>query len=377
MSFFGLLKAEFRAIFTNAAILLTVFGGSILYSFLYPQPYVNQLPKEQKIVLVDLDLTPYSRKVARMVDASAGVSISKRAFSLQEAKQSIEKNEAMGYLLIPKNFYKDVNLGKSPSLVYGGNATYFLTYGTIAESIFEVSKKMNSDIKLKRKLYDKKTLSSTKNQINLNSRPVFNTTIGYMNYIIPAVFILILHQIILIGVGLQGATQTGCKDGYWSGISTWKLYSARMFAHFVVYVPICLYYIGFCFEYYHIPHLANLHVLSILLFSMIFSAIALGLLIGEIFPRRELVTFFVLISSMPLVFSIGFIWPVQLVEPWVSILVQFVPLTPAVLSMLELNQMGADFVDVYDKCLQVILLGIMYLAMSVLILRYKKHSIRL
>ena len=44
MSWWDICKNELRAVFTNQAILLTVFGGVLLYSFLYPLPYTKQIP---------------------------------------------------------------------------------------------------------------------------------------------------------------------------------------------------------------------------------------------------------------------------------------------------------------------------------------------
>jgi ABC-2 type transport system permease protein len=39
MSWWDICKKEMAAIFKNPAILLTVFGGVVFYSFLYPLPY--------------------------------------------------------------------------------------------------------------------------------------------------------------------------------------------------------------------------------------------------------------------------------------------------------------------------------------------------
>ena len=42
MSWCDVIQNEWSAIFTNPAILLTVFGGVLLYSFLYPLPLPNR-----------------------------------------------------------------------------------------------------------------------------------------------------------------------------------------------------------------------------------------------------------------------------------------------------------------------------------------------
>ncbi len=44
MTLFELFKAELKALFTNPVVVLTVFGGVVFYSFLYPLPYAKQIP---------------------------------------------------------------------------------------------------------------------------------------------------------------------------------------------------------------------------------------------------------------------------------------------------------------------------------------------
>ena len=48
----------------------------------------------------------------------------------------------------------------------------------------------------------------------------------------------------------------------------------------------------------------------LLAMPFLLSVIFLGMILGQLIPRRELATVVVLLSSLPLVFSAGFIWPV-------------------------------------------------------------------
>lgn len=369
MSFYELIKAEFKAILTNPAILLTVIGGAILYSFLYPQPYINQLPRKQKVILIDLDNTSFSRHVARMVNATPQIALTKQAYDIKKAQKSIQDGEVEGYLLIPKNFYKDVRLHKSPTLVYGANATYFLVYGSIAEAIFEVTKELSKKIKEN----SAKNFATKKSPpIKLNARPAFNPTMGYINYVIPAVFIIIFHQIMLIGASIQGATQTELVSGYWLKVSPLKLMFARILVYLVIYLPIGIYYMGFCFQRYGVPHVASMDILVLFMIPFVISATSLGMFLGEIIPRRELATFFVLVSSLPLVFTAGFVWPTYAIAPFLNFLVQWFPSTPTTISLVKLNQMGANFSQVYDKWLQICLLGVLYMILAFLLMRGKR-----
>ncbi len=363
MNMLSLLKLELKAILTNKAILLTVIGGALLYSFLYPQPYKKQLPMEQKIALIDMDKTPLSNKIARLINATPQVHIAMELHDLYKLKELMGKREIFGYIYIPKNFSKDIMLKKSPAIAYGGNASFLLVYGTVVESIYEVLRHEGGQIR------------GSKELIHLSSKPAFNHTLGYTSYVIPAVFILILHQIMVIGVSLQGATQNEQKSGYWMDIEPFRLMMVRFLAYLIVYFPICVYYVGFCFESYFIPVNANYNIILALLVVLIFAAVSLGVLLGEFIKRKEHVTFLILVSSLPLVFSAGFVWPIELLPRWLNVLVQFYPSTPAILSFVELNQMGASFAQVSLKVLQLCLLGVSYFFLALLRLRIKTNSL--
>ncbi|HAS63287.1 MAG TPA: ABC transporter, partial [Vibrio sp.] len=135
MSLFELIKAELKALLTNPVVILTVFGGVVFYSFLYPLPYSHQTPREQKVSVVNLDNSQTSYQLERMVDATPQVRIVQRDSSIAAAKSAFLEGEISGILVIPEHFYKDLLLGKSPTLAYAGDASYFLVYGTIVEGL--------------------------------------------------------------------------------------------------------------------------------------------------------------------------------------------------------------------------------------------------
>ena len=53
--FCTLFRLECRALFSDRAILLTLFVGILFYAALYPLPYANQVARELPVLLVDED----------------------------------------------------------------------------------------------------------------------------------------------------------------------------------------------------------------------------------------------------------------------------------------------------------------------------------
>lgn len=353
MSWWQVFRCECQAIFTNSALLLTVFGGVVMYSFLYPLPYSQQLPREQAIVVVNLDNTATSRELERMVDATPQVQILQHAYSLKDAQHSLNQGDVHGILVIPKNFSRDLLLGKSPTLAYAGDAAYFLIYGTVVEGLASAGGTLSVKAKVSRMVMSGENLVLASNQyapVKLSMQPVFNPSNGYVNYVAPAVFVLILHQTLLIAAGLVGGEQNESRRagiaGYWQRSATIDRWSARLVILVLTYIPLALYYFGFSFQFYGISRLASMGNILAMLIPFLAAVIGLGMVMGELIPRRELATLIVVLSSLPLVFCAGFIWPTSELPLGLQYLAKFFPSTPAINGFLRLNQMGASFQQV-------------------------------
>lgn len=343
--FIALLKAELKALFTNPVVLLTVFGGVVFYSFLYPLPYTQQTPREQTLSIVNLDKSQASYQLERMVDATPQVKVIQRDSTIEDAKQAFLNRKVSGILVIPEHFYKDLLLGKSPTLAYAGDASYFLVYGTIVEGLSQAGGTLAAKSKVSRLVMEGEPLSLAAQHYSatsINLKPTFNPRMGYVDYVVPAVFVLILQQTMIMAAGLMGGTQKH-GNGYWSHTTPLRLILVRSIVLVAVYYLLSMYYFGASFTSHGVNTLASAGHLLLLLLPFLQASCLCGIWLGSVTPRRELVTLVVLISSMPLIFSAGFIWPLEAIPRPIIWISNLFPSTPAIQSFLSLNQMGASW----------------------------------
>ncbi|MBT0341249.1 ABC transporter permease [Vibrio campbellii] len=348
MTLWQLIKTEFRSVMTNPVVVLTVFGGVVFYSFLYPLLYAQQTPREQPIAIVNLDGSQTSLKLERMVDATPQVKVVTRLHTIADAKQAFLNREITGFLVIPEHFYKNLLLGSSPTLAYAADASYFLVYGTVVEGLATAGGTLGAEVKVSKMVIDGVPLSMASHDysaIKLNMKPTFNPTMGYIEYVVPAVFVLILQQTLIMAIGLQTGTQRHGR-GYWSQVPTGALLFARTLVFVAIYYLLSAYYFGFSFERLNVNHIANAVELLTLLLPFLLGCCGLGLWLGYLLPRRELVTLVVLVSSMPLIFLAGFIWPVESIPAPLLWFADLSPSTWAIKGFLALNQMGATWQQV-------------------------------
>ncbi len=354
MTFWQFLLADLRAIVTDKAIAITLFGGVLFYSVLYPLPYLNEVPTEQKLVVIDQDHSSLSRRLIRHADASPKISVSGLVSSIDEAQTWIESGRANGLLMIPSGFRKDLLLGRGATLSYGGDANYFLIYSAVVEGLVSVGLDAGKYVQLVGLLAhgeSAKAADRSLNAVKLNSVPAFNPGLGYTSYVVPGVLLLVLHQTLLIGTGILGAGQWQAQ-GYWRKVSPLMLICGRISVFFLIYTLFTSLYVGHCYYWYGVSVQATLGQVALFLLPFLLSTAVTGIAFSCLFTRRDLPTQVLLLISMPILFVSGFVWPLELIpDPliWIS---TFIPAVPAIIGMLQLNQMGASWASIMPLWLQ-------------------------
>ncbi|MEZ9819374.1 ABC transporter permease [Shewanella sp. 10N.286.45.A1] len=353
MSFLQLILAELKAILADKTIVLTVFGGVLFYAILYPLPYLNQVPTDQQLVVVDHDNSSLSRQLIRHADASPKIKVVAKVGSIDEAKSWIETGRAHGLLVIPADFRRDLLLGRGVTLSYGGDASYFLIYSAVAEGLIAAGLDAGKNVQrlgLLAQGSGAQAADKSLDVVKLNSIPAFNPSLGYTPYIVPGLFLLILHQTLLIGTSILGASQWR-ETGYWQQISPFKLICGRMAAFMFIYTLLTSFYVGYCYYWYDVSLQASFGQVALLLLPFLLATTAAGIAFSSLFIRRDLPTQVLLLISMPILFVSGFVWPTALIPESVVAMSQIFPAVPGIMAMLELNQMGASWQSIMPQWL--------------------------
>ncbi|RXJ70450.1 ABC transporter [Veronia nyctiphanis] len=372
MAWLSLLKRELKAFLTNPAAVFTVFGGVIIYSLLYPVPYSQQTPRELAVAVVDLDDSQISREFTRMMDATPEIAINRSISDVEQAAPLIATGKIDGVVLIPEHFYKDLLMGKSPVVSVAGDASFFLVYGTVAKGVVNAGKDLGGKVKVAKSVLRNTPLALASKQytpFDLNMTPVYNPTMGYGNYAIPGVFMLILQQTLMLAAGLIGCQQAAQKSpSYWQQANPLIVILTRGTLLVLVYLMMSMYYLGACLEANGINRLSNPADLATVVLPFLFATAGLGMMLGYLFKRAEVLSLIVLVSSMPLLFVSGFIWPSAALPEWLNGLAQLAPSTAIIPAVLQLNQMGAPQSEVMHFTVQLMIQAIAYTSIASLLL---------
>jgi ABC-2 type transport system permease protein len=132
----------------------------------------------------------------------------------------------------------------------------------------------------------------------------------------------------------------------------------------LLYCFFSAFYIGWCYYLYGVGLLASLGQVLLLMLPFLLATACCGVAFSTLFHRRDLPTQVLLLSSMPILFVSGFVWPLTLIPQPLVWLSQLVPAVPGIMGMLQLNQMGADWSQVQPRWLQLWGLLLFYLPLA-------------
>ena len=367
MKFFEVFKGELKLIVTDVALMLTVIGGVLLYSFLYPQPYVKQSVTNIPVSIVDYDRSDASRNLVFKLKSTPQMDVVREDMSRQDALDALVANKIKALIIIPAHFERDLKLSHAPTIALGVDNSYFLIYGAVLEASMKSIMQEAGGLKAAKLLVQQVPMQSVKKEISpfsLNVINLFNRYSSYTEYVIPAVFVLILQQTLLIGMGILGGgiNERMCRreDGYYMRAKVSQMIASRYLIFGGLFFMHMLYYFGFSFTFFDITHLADIGTL--LAFGTLFltASLSLGLFLGALFSEREIATPTVLFSSLPLVFSAGFVWPKEAIPAYIYDIALFIPSTPAIDGFLKINQFGAELSAVGTNALILLTQTVVY-----------------
>ena len=151
-------------------------------------------------------------------------------------------------------------------------------------------------------------------------------------------------------------------------------YFGRSLAYFVHYCSFILFYHCVVYNIFDFPRRGEL--LPMVVFSLVFlaSVINLGMVVSQIFLRRESSMQLFLYLSIPVLFLANFSWPAYLMPRWMTSISYILPSTFAVPAWLSIEQMGADIYDVAPKLYLLAVQAVVYAVLGLLLTRIRDKA---
>lgn len=383
-----------KMILKDEGVILFFFFLPIAYPLIYSWIYNNEVVREVPVVIVDDSHSFMSREFARKFDASPDVCVAYHSKTMSEAQSLIGHGKAYGILYFPQDFEKKLGRMEQAHVGVYCDMSYMLTYKAIFQTATAISSSMGAEIQtqLSGNKTDREDEITTK-PLDFEDVPIFNTTGGYGNFVLPGVLVLIIQQALVLGVGMIAGTRRekfraiqkgksveespvpdSCSlpQGY-GALST---LAGQSLAYLLIF-SVMLAWITLV-----VPHLfgfvSMVHGKDLLLFftPYLLACIFMAITVSPLIRYRESVILVVVFTSVPLLFLSGVSWPQNNIPGvWQGVSWLF-PSTFAVRGFIRMSSMGALLNDVSTEYIVLWIQTLIYFTMALIIthMRVRKYN---
>ncbi|SHI72951.1 ABC transporter permease [Fibrobacter sp. UWP2] len=376
--------AEWKLFYTDpAAVLLLVVAG-VLYAFYYPTPYVKQTVTKIPVAVVDLDHTMMSRELTQMAASTQQVEVRYIYSEIREAEMALASEDIYGFMVIPQDMEKNLRNGESVNVNVFTHGAYVMLHGNIGTAFTTCALTVGATTKVKRIALGKKVPAAKamamRDPVPLSIQTLYNNTGSYSNYVVPSVLVVILQQTLVIGICILGGARAHRRfrrKHRESPVENETLpyrYFGRSLAYFLHYCTFILFYHCVIYNVFDFPRRGE--VLPMVAFAIVFlfAVINFGMVISQVFLRRETAMQIFLYASIPILFLTNFSWPTALMPAWMRGFSCLLPSTFAVPAWLSIEQRGADIFDAAGLLIPLASQAVFYLLLGLLLTHVRDDS---
>lgn len=366
MRFFADVIDALKDLFANKSARMTMVVSILIYACMYPQPYVGEIVRDVPMAIIDQDGSTASRELTRRLDATDGIKLTAVTSTLPEAERLFYERKVHGIVLIPTNFERDLLRGRFSPIAAYGDGSYFVLYNSFATAVSTVARNVGSEVRFARLTalgLDEGTANTLIAPVTSVTVPLFNPTGGYASYIVPAAFVLIIQQTLLMGISIIHAGQR-------------SLGARKIFAAAVAYIGLYTVWVGVTQlllpKVYGLPQLGDPLVLLALTLPFLIAVTAFGFALSQVVPTREAAIFFLVVQGIPLFFMTGIAWPIESILEPIRTIALAIPSTSAIPAFVRVDQMGASLSQVLPSVALQMALAVGYSLLAYLLLQQRR-----
>ncbi len=341
---------EFLKIIKDINLLTVILLAPMLYPFLYGVVYVNKIEQKVPIGIIDEDNTSQSRSLIKDINSLQSVNIIQNYVNPEMLKNAMLDGQIHAGVYIPKEFSENLRKGKRESVTLLISPGRLLVLGDvgigISQAVNTFGAKVTASVLASKgvPVFLDHTLASP---LKFEWSPLYNTFLTYGDMILPALIIIILSQLIVIGSASATARE-------WSDKAWVKLFEVAGNNYIVVlagkYFTIASIFIFFSIiirlviiPFFDISFTGNsMEVYTIMILGII-SSTAFGIFLGTFFKYRITVFAVLGFSTYPMFMVSGYAWPTNQLPEIAKYFGMIFPLTPFLQAIQSITQLGNGF----------------------------------
>lgn len=291
----SVIKREFSLMASRRTYLMVTLVLPIVAIGVMTLIFINGVPRDLPIGMVDLDRSATSRKLTRMIDAVPSAKISAHYSSLSDAREAIERGDIYGVATISKDFEKELFKGTQPQVGFFYNNAYMIVGGIINKDVTTVVSTFSAGVDLNLRLKKGQHYNQAAQQvmpIRVDTHTLFNPYTNYFYYLTTAFLPVMLLMFILSGtVYAIGSEFKYRRAGDWLNAahgSIIRALSAKMAPYLFIYTALMLFINILLFKVFGTPFRGSVWILVYNAFLFVLAYISMGIVLVSCFTSLRM-----------------------------------------------------------------------------------------
>ncbi|MGV8963461.1 MAG: ABC transporter permease [Candidatus Saccharimonadaceae bacterium] len=340
---------EYNRLLKDSGVLLIFLGAALLYPLLYGAIYMNETIRDMPIAVVDLSNSVHSRTLIRNIDATPDLKVAYTFNNMEEVKDAFYKRKIHGIVSIPSDYSEKINKMEQAIVSTYSDMSSFLYYRTMTLGTNFAVLEMGDEVKLERL----NSMGIVGREAEVAATPftyeaviLYNETMGYASFLLPALLILVIHQTLFFGIGMSAGTAREENTYHQltpinSGRSVFHVVIGKALCYFSWYLVVATYILGVIPKLFNLPHIGNPLDLAIMIVPFLLAAIFFAMTMSVFIRNRETGFVVFLFTSLILLFLSGSSWPMTSVHSFWRTFSLLFPSTFGINGYIKINSMGA------------------------------------
>ena len=280
----------FKAVFTREIQRMTTRSLYLLITLILPlisflifwAIFNSGVPTNLPISVYDADNSQTSRRITRMLDATALLRVAQKPTSIEQGKKLMLRGDSNALIILPKNLEKDILKAQSPKIINFYNNEFLLIGSLINRDVATVIKTVSKGLNLS--LRQKKNEMTTAamahiEPVTIQKHVLFNPYLNYFYYLTgtlqPAMLQIFIITMTILTFGIELKEGTAKKLFETSGGNIIPLIIGKLLPYSLIYILLGLFMNIYLFQIPGFPFRGNLSILvaATILFVLAYQAI--------------------------------------------------------------------------------------------------------
>ncbi len=375
----SVMRIELREIATDGGVLLIMVFAIFIYSSLYGAAYGSEVLREVPIAVVDESGTTSSRELVRTMDDGADASVAYVVQDIEEARRLLYERKVYGVTYIPSDYERKILGGEQANVAIYCDASYFLIYRVLFEQLATAVTYTGAEISLQRVVaegFAPTQAMAVVEPVIYESHTLFNPSLGYGIFVMPAIIILIIQQTLLMGIGIIGGTWRErnlygelMPDG--SRPSLVALVVGKTLTYSTVGGVVAALALSIPYYLLGYPMLGSVVTVISVVAPYILACTMLGIALSTLFRKRESAILWLLWSSLPILMLSGVSYPTSAMPKALALLGSLLPSSQAIEAFIRVRDMGASASEIEPLLVRLWVQVVVYGAVAMFLLAHE------